>query len=255
MRTSDSDAISKFKESGVSLTAHDLSITGRHLHYLSVGVDTLPTILFIHGSPGSWDAFEAYLLDSALRRRFRMISIDRPGFGYSDYGTGLHLSLQCDLIASFIDSISTGHPLYLVGHSLGGSIVPVLAAMRPGAVSAIVVLAGAVDPAMEPREKWRKAFIHAPLRYLLPGAFKPSNDELWYFKEDVFSIKQKLPEIKCPVYIVHAVNDELVDVGNVAFMKKNMTAALVRDTIFPAGNHFIPWNHKAYIIKALLELK
>ena len=219
MRTSDSDAISKFRESGVSLAAHDLSISGRNLHYMSVGADTLPTILFIHGSPGSWDAFEAYLLDSSLRRRFRMISIDRPGFGHSDYGTGLHLGQQCDLIASFIDSIYTGRPLYLVGHSLGGSIVPVLAAMRPSEVSAIVVLAGAVDPAMEPREKWRRAFIHAPLRYLLPGAFKPSNDELWYFKEDVFGIKPKLPEIKCPVYIVHAVNDELVDVGNVAFMK------------------------------------
>jgi len=254
MRKSDADAVSEFQAKGITLATRTLHIRGHKLHYVSVGADTMRTIVFIHGSPGSWEAFTRYLQDSALRSRFRMISIDRPGFGYSDYGDAMHLQAGCDVMSSFLDSVRNGRPLYLVGHSLGGSIVPILAADRPGIVTGIVVLAGALDPAMEPKEAWRKWFIKAPFRYLLPGAMRPSNDELWYFKTDVLTLGHKLSRIKCRVYIIHAADDMLVDVGNVKYMKRTFINAQVTDTIFPTGNHFIPWNHAAYITKVLSDL-
>jgi pimeloyl-ACP methyl ester carboxylesterase len=251
MRTSDRRAVKTFHKAGVTLATRTLHIRDRHLHYVSVGTDTMRTIVFVHGSPGSWDAFQSYLMDSALRSRFRMISIDRPGFGYSDFREAMNLQDDCDLISSLLDSVQNGKDLFLVGHSLGGSIVPILAADNPGKVKGIVVLAGAVDPDMEEKEAWRHAFTKIPLRYLLPGAMRPSNDELWSFKSDVIKMKAKLPLIKCRVYIVHAVNDALVPVGNVAYMKRNFINAQVSDTIFPSGNHFIPWNHTEYIKKLL----
>ena len=254
LRTPDAKAVAKFAKAGIKLTPHNLSINGSNLHYVSVGADTMPTIVFIHGSPGSWDAFENYLLNGALGSRFRLISIDRPGFGYSNYGRGLNLKDECNIIALFIDSVNNNKPLYLVGHSLGGSIVPVLAADRPNLITGIVILAGAVDPGMEPAESWRKYFIHAPFRYLLPGAIRPSNDELYYFKTDVLNMQQKLAQVKCRVYIIHSVNDELVDVRNVYYMQRNFMNAQVTDTIFTTGNHFIPWNHEAYITKVLMGL-
>ena len=254
MRTSDDEAIAKFRSRGITLTTRTLHIGGHDLHYVSVGADTLRTIVFVHGSPGSWDAFERYLLDSSLCCRFRMISIDRPGFGYSDYGNAMHLQQGCDVMASFLDSIRNGKSLYLVGHSLGGSIVPILAADRPDMVTSIVVLAGALDPATEPKEAWRKLFLKAPMRHLMPGAMLPSNDELWYFKTDVLDLKDKLAHIRCRVYLMHAANDWTVDVSNVDFMKRTFTHAQVTDTIFPDGGHFIPWNHSAYIMKVLRDL-
>ena len=132
--------------------------------------------------------------------------------------------------------------------------MPILAADNPTKVTAIVVLAGALDPAMEPVEAWRHMATRVPFRYLLPGAMRPSNDELWYFKSDVLKIKDKLALIKCRVYIIHAHNDALVDVRNVDYMKRTFTSAQVSDTIFPSGNHFIPWNHSAYITKVLSDL-
>jgi pimeloyl-ACP methyl ester carboxylesterase len=254
LRITDKRAVRKFQKKGISLTPHIMHIGGRDLHYVSVGPDTLGTIVFVHGSPGSWDAFERYLMDSALRSRFRMISIDRPGFGYSNYGNALHLQEGCDTISSFIDSIKTDKALYLVGHSLGGSIVPILAADNSDKVTAIVVLAGALDPALEPKEPWVKPFTKKPLRYLMPGAFRQANDEEWYFKTDVLPLKEKLLRIKCRVYIMAAVNDMVVDPGNVAYMKRIFTNAQVSDTIFPSGNHWILWNHSDYIIKVLSDL-
>jgi pimeloyl-ACP methyl ester carboxylesterase len=254
MRTSDTSAIRTFRNKGLTLTTRTLQIKGRHMHYVSIGSDTMRTIVFVHGSPGSWTAFEKYLQDPTLRSRFRLISIDRPGFGHSDYGDALPLQQECDLISSLLDSIQNGKSIFLVGHSFGGTIVPVLAAEHPDHISGIVVLAGALDPALEPVEGWRHMMTRIPFRYLLPGAFRPSNDELWYFKKDIFSIKDKLPLIKCRAYIMHAQNDMIVDVGNVAYMKQHFTSAQVTDTIFPSGNHFIPWNHADYIIKVLSDL-
>jgi len=254
MRNSDTYSIAKFKSHGIALATRTLHIRDHNLHYVSVGADTMRTIVFVHGSPGSWDAFNGYLLDSALRSRFRMISIDRPGYGYSDYGDVLHLQPGCDVISSFLDSIKNGKSLFLVGHSFGGTIVPVLAADNPNLVSGIVVLAGALDPALEPKEPWCHPLTMVPFRYLIPGALRPANDEEWYLKTDMLQLKEKLSTIRCPVYIMHAANDGIVDVGNVAYMKHTFTHAQVSYTIFPDGGHFIPWNHSAYIMKVLRDL-
>ena len=254
LRTSDKRAVREFQKKGISLTPHTLRIRDRDLHYVSVGSDSMRTIVFVHGSPGSWDAFKRYLMDPTLRSRFRMISIDRPGFGYSNYGDALHLQEGCDMISSFLDSIRTDKALYLVGHSLGGSIVPILAADHPEKVAAIVVLAGALDPSLEPKEPWVKPFTKKPWRYLVPGAFRQANDEEWYFKTDVLPLKNKLSLIKCRVYIMAAANDKIVDPGNVAYMKRTFINAQVSDTIFPTGGHLILWNHSEYIIRLLRDL-
>ena len=254
MRTSDLVAIKQFQKRGVNLTTRTLHIGDRNLHYVSVGADSMRTIVFVHGSPGSWNAFSRYLRDSTLRSRFRMISIDRPGFGYSDFGQALPLQAGCDVISSFLDSIKNGKELFLVGHSLGGSIVPILAADNADKVTAIIVLAGALDPAVEPKEPWVEPFTKKPWRYLVPGAFRPANDEEWYFKSEVLKLKGKLAQIKCRVYIIHAANDGIVDVRNVDYMKRTFTSAQVSDTILPSGGHFIPWNHSVYIMKVLSGL-
>src|SRR5450432_660270 len=97
-RMSDSEARKKFKARGVDVVINNISVNGRTLHYLKTGSDSLPTIVFVHGTPGSWDAFEQYLGDKDLLQKFRMISIDRPGFGYSDFGKPLNLAQQSIVI-------------------------------------------------------------------------------------------------------------------------------------------------------------
>jgi len=101
-RISDKDARKKFSAAGVLLQTHVIKINGFPLHYAVTGSDTLPTLLFVHGTPGSWDAFQNYLMDSALLQHYRIISIDRPGFGYSDFGNAMNLSAQADIITAWM---------------------------------------------------------------------------------------------------------------------------------------------------------
>ena len=254
MRKIDRRAVSAFQKQNISLHTRTLHIGDRALHYASVGADSLPTIIFIHGSPGSWSAFERYLKDPTLRSRFRLISIDRPGYGYSDYGKPLHIQQNCDLIAAFIDSVKNTKPLFLVGHSLGAAIVPILAADHPDLFSAIVILAGPLDPDAEPKEPLVKPFTKKSLRWMIPGALRQANDEEYYFQTDVLAFKDKLPGIKCRVYVIHAANDGIVSVKNAAYIKRTFTSAQVSDTILPRGGHLILWNHSDYIMRVLSKL-
>jgi len=41
------------------------------------------TAVFIHGAPGSWSAFVDFFKENSLRNEVNILSIDRPGYGYS----------------------------------------------------------------------------------------------------------------------------------------------------------------------------
>jgi hypothetical protein len=53
------------------------------IHFASVG-EGADTIVFVHGSPGSWSAFSRFLMDEDLKKAGRLISVDRPGYGLSE---------------------------------------------------------------------------------------------------------------------------------------------------------------------------
>ncbi|MDN3654850.1 alpha/beta hydrolase [Ferruginibacter paludis] len=177
-RISDSKAKKNFEKTGVVLTVATVKVNGANMHYAKTGNDTLPTIVFVHGSPGSWDAFAQYMQDKDLLMKYRMISIDRPGFGYSDFGNAQHIEDQSALISPLFKLWRNGKPLYLVGHSLGGPMIIQLNADNPRLFDGLVLLAGSVDPAEEKKESWRYILDAGIVSYLVPGAMRPSNTEL-----------------------------------------------------------------------------
>jgi pimeloyl-ACP methyl ester carboxylesterase len=254
-RVSDDEAISNFSKASVTLQTATATINNHRLHYVYCGADTLPTLVFIHGSPGSWNAFENYLKDSDLLKHYHMIAVDRPGFGYSDYGNAQHMDEQAKLIGALLHQLKITKPIFLVGHSLGGPLIVELAFNNPDLINGIVMLAGSVDPAEEKTEGWRPVLSYSPLRYFIPGAMRPSNDELMYFKKDVYKIPPMLSQIKCRVYILHGDHDSLVPYENALFAKKNLTDAKSVELItLKDEDHFIPWTNYEDIKKVLLKL-
>ena len=112
-----------FTSAGVSYLDKTVTIDEHTLHYIQTGNENNPTLFFIHGSPGSWDAYKKYLKDSLLLQKYRMIAIDRPGFGYSDFGQAENLPTQAVLIAKLIQSIDNKKPVTLIGHSMAGRLL------------------------------------------------------------------------------------------------------------------------------------
>jgi pimeloyl-ACP methyl ester carboxylesterase len=256
MRMSDSKAKLQFEEAGVQLQTPVKTINGFPLHYAQTGSDTLPTLLFVHGTPGSWDAFAAYLRNKELLQHYRIISIDRPGFGYSDFGNAMNLSAQTEIIAAWMDSVYNNKPMIIIGHSLGGPMAIKLGAARPQYTKALVILAGSQDPAAEKPEKWRPILFKTPLNYLVPGAMRPSNEELWYLKKDLVEMKPEYEKITCPVYILHGTKDMLVPYSNVAYTQQMLTKTdSVFITTFEKENHFIVWTREKEIVELLMKLE
>ena len=151
--------------------------------------------------------------------------------------------------------MQNGNDLVLVGHSMGGPVIVKMATLYPEKYENLVILSGAIDPEAEKPEKWRKFFMAKPFRYIVPGALRPANDELWWLKQDLIDMKPTLKEITSKVLIIHGTNDELVPYSNVDFMLNNFTNAKTMDTISIKGaNHFIPWENYETIRNALLDL-
>jgi pimeloyl-ACP methyl ester carboxylesterase len=254
-RKSDAEEKSEFAKDHVTLHTATLKVDGRNIHYALTGQDSLPTLFFIHGSPGSWNAFSEYMKDSLLLEKFRMVSVDRPGFGYSDYGQPQHLDVQSLWISRIFYQLANHKPMFLAGHSLGGPLVIKLAADNPRIFSGLVIISGSIDPSEEKPEKWRPLLFKTPLNYFVPGAMRPSNEELWYLKKDLVELEKDFSQITCPVYFIHGAMDTWVPPGNVKYGKKLLVnASLVEETIIPDANHFIPWSKYAEIRQVLLKL-
>lgn len=255
MRTSKSATKTFFKRAKVAYIDSTAIVSGKPIHYIETGAKTRPTLFFIHGSPGSWDAFERYLTDSLLLLKYRMIAIDRPGFGFSDFGKAGDLATQSRLITEFIKKMRGQQPLVLVGYSLGGPVAAKLAIENPDWHAHLVIVSGSVDPMSEKHEKWRSYLMKEPLRFLIPGALRPSNDELWYFKADLTKMEPDLKEITSDVTIIHGTKDPLVPFSNVAFLHETLTGAKSINTIaIENANHFILWEHFEEVRDALLKL-
>lgn len=254
-RISDDMAKQQFKNKGVDLTVNAFTIDDRRIHFASSGSDDLPTLLFIHGTPGSWNAFMDYMQDQQLLQKFRVVSVDRPGFGYSDFGKPMNLPAQSSILNKWVEKIQNGKPVYLIGHSLGGPLIVKMAADNPKLYNGLVIISGSIDPDEEKAEKWRVALFKTPLNYFVPGAFRPSNEELWYLKKDLRDMKEDYGKIKMPVYFIHGDNDTWVPPGNVAFGKKMLVnSGQISELMLPRGNHFIPWTHYKEIRDVLLTL-
>ena len=233
-----------------------MEIDGYTIHYIETGNKNASTLFFVHGSPGSWDAYKDYLKDSLLLSKFRMIAIDRIGFGYSNFGKAENLKTQSFIIEKFTKLTSNGKPIYLIGHSMGGPTIVQMAAEKPNDYATLVILAGSVDPKAETPEKWRAIIKAKPIRFIIPGALRPANDELWWLKKDLVDLKPKLQNITSKVIIIHGTKDQLVPYSNVAFMRREFINAKSLEIIsIKDANHFIPWDHFKEIRDVLYKLE
>lgn len=254
-RWTDAKAERVFKAKQVPLVIHDTILQDRHLHYAVSGPDSLPTLVFIHGSPGSWMNYMKFMWDSSLQRKFRIVSIDRPGFGFSDFGHAMHLQDQCNIILPVLQQLKNKQPMFVCGHSMGGPVAVQLAASDPGLFNTVIIVAGSIDVSQEKTETWRKVMNKWPLNFLLPGAFAPSNKELLYLKKDLIPLQAEFSKITSEVHFIHGTSDTWVPIENIAYAKKMLTNArrITSDTLVGA-DHQIPWTNTKEFTDILLRL-
>ena len=242
-RTSDPEVLKQFSEKNRVARIGDYYYEeSKRIHYVESGDSSAPTILFVHGTPGSSNNFQGFLEDSSLANLYRLISIDRPGFGYSNFGQTESIEQQVSIFTEFLKLKNNGKPVILAGHSLGGPIVVAMAAKDSTIAHTLLLLAASVSPEHEPAEKWRKPLAFPVLRWLAPGAMRPSNTEMLDFKTYVKQMPFLLQQVKCTTYLVHGTKDMFVPYENLPYAEKYLVHDKATNVItLENENHFIPW--------------
>lgn len=206
-------------------------------------------VIFVHGTPGSGDAWADYL--SAAPPGYEFVSIDRPGFGLTEPMRELvSINDQAAVLRPLIEEANG--EVILVGHSLGGPIIARAAVDFPEKIGALVIVAGSLDPSLEKIHPLQWVGEWPPFVWMLPSALKHSNRELIALKPYLVELQPRLAEIEAPVFIVHGTKDNLVPYENVRFMQETMTNATIFEVMTLDGaNHFLPWNAYASLEEAL----
>ena len=254
-RTPDKQVQESFAAKGHSIRFGDYSYgEGKTIHYAMAGDSSKPLLFFVHGTPGAWNAFGNYMADSTLLQHFYMISIDRPGFGYTDFGKAQPLLPQAQVFNRMVKDLGHVKPAILLGHSYGSPIIAQMAALDSSVASVVFSLAGSFKPSSDLAGDARGLLYYPPFRWLAPGAFRPSNDELVWFRESILTMPEVLSKIKCAVWLVHGKKDKLVPYADSEYAMQFLSHAKEAYMVtFPSEDHFIPWTRFKEVRTLLLQ--
>lgn len=214
-----------------------------------------PTIIFVHGAPSSLSFFNEFFKDTSLLKRAQLVSVDRPGYGYSDFGqVEPSILRQAELLQPLIDRYKSSPDLIIVGSSYGGSVSARLAMNNPGVIDQVVFVSSALGPGLERTYGISYLVDKDPLRAIVPPLLRLANDEKLAHRQALEAILPDWSRITAGITMLHGLRDELVYPTNVAFAKKQLRNAHFKQFILPESRHDIVVNKREYIASILLSI-
>jgi pimeloyl-ACP methyl ester carboxylesterase len=99
-----------------------------------------PTVLLVHGGPGSYDHSYFKPDFARLARTAQVVYLDLRGHGLSDWGDPADWSFEAcaDDLRAFCDTVGIYRPV-VFGHSMGGFVAMLYGARHPGHAGALVL--------------------------------------------------------------------------------------------------------------------
>lgn len=263
-RQTDEELLAEFRGQRIQPTVHYYHVKlgnepARTIRFMETpalpGDSALPVVLFVHGAPSSLSFFNEFFKDTSLLSRAQLVAVDRPGYGYSDFGrVETSVVKQAKFLQPLIDRYKNAPYLMVVGSSYGGSVSARLAMNNPGAVNHVVFVSSALGPGLErtyPISHW----VDTPLlRWGIPPLLRLANDEKLSHRKALEAILPDWPKIKATITMLHGQRDELVYPTNVSFAQQHLVNARVKQFLLPENRHDIVFNKREYMTDILLEI-
>lgn len=242
------------------LATKEIQIEDHRIVYLEGG-EGEPVIL-LHGFGGNrdhWTAFARHLKDRHL------VILDIPGFGESSrwLTASYDIESQVERIDRFAEALGL-ETFHMAGNSMGGALAAGYAARYPEKVLTLALMnpAGAPSPnksdfvieiekgnnplfSDDPEDFDKliamifsdKPIIPAPFRKIMAAEWAASSDfnrKIWKDMEPHrMTLAPVLPQIQAPVLVIWGEQDNVLDVGGVAFLEtylKNSRTIVMEDT-------------------------
>ncbi|MGU3362604.1 alpha/beta fold hydrolase [Methylobacterium sp. M6A4_1b] len=241
------------------------TVTGGRIATIQAGPNPSArgTVVLLHGASANASEPMADLGRRLAADGFRVVALDRPGFGWSDRLTGDAMATpraQAAAIAEALKALGVG-PALVVGHSWAGALATALALDHPGRVAGLVLLAPVAMPlpalgplpwyyrlALVPPVTWllsRTVATPVGLGYLAPAgrsAFRPQDAPAGYLEASraalVLRPATMLANVQDLVALPEALKRQSADYGRIAVPTVIVTGD--RDAIVPAERHARP---------------
>ncbi|GAB3256264.1 hypothetical protein GCM10027347_17960 [Larkinella harenae] len=257
-RDSDEEIVEKFRDGPVHPVVHRYTVNDRTIRYMETeeaGQDSLPVVLFVHGAPSSSSFFSKFFRDTTLLNRAHLVAVDRPGYGYSDFGrVETSIVNQARLLQPLMDRYRKAPFLMIVGSSYGGSVSARLAMNNPNEVDHVVFVSSALGPGLERTYPISYFIDKPPLRWLIPPLLLLANDEKLAHRQALTEILPDWSKIKAGVTFLHGQRDELVYPTNVAFGRSHLVNAESKEFLLPENRHDIVFNKREYMTQIIVNI-
>lgn len=255
-RQSDAELAEEFNGQRIKPSIHYFSVDNRTIRYIETPADsTKPVVIFVHGAPSSLSFFNKFFHDTSLVNHAQLVAVDRPGYGYSDFGrVETSIIRQAELLQPLINRYRKAPFLMLVGSSYGGSVSARLAMNNPGIVDHVVFVSSALGPGLERTYGISYLVDLPPLRWLVPPLLRLANDEKLSHRKALNAILPGWPNITAGITMLHGQRDDLVFPANVEFARRQLVNAEVKQFILPENRHDIVFNKREYMTSIILDV-
>jgi pimeloyl-ACP methyl ester carboxylesterase len=202
------------------------SFLSRSVHYAVLSKnDTLPLLVLIHGAPGAWYGFLNLVDDSLLQAHFKIVSVDRLGYGKSGYGKEeLSTQLQALSIKRVIEKENCNNKkVYIIGRSYGAPIAAWLAINYPQTFEKLFMISPVIDPGKEKFYWFSNIGRWRAVQWFLPDFLNVATKEKFSHPNEM---KRMLPEWKklyIPTYVLVGEDDQVADTANYTFARTHIT--------------------------------
>ncbi len=244
-RKSDRALEREFSESEANtVRIHRVEIGERDVRYVEAGEDTGILYFFIHGAPGSLDDFLEYVVDPTMQNAGRLVSFDRPGYGYSGFGRSERsMERHAQIAFELLQKVKGDDRVVVVSHSYGGTVALRMAVDYPGVVDRYVLIAPSVSAEDEIIFWFNRPAESVLINWMLPRAWRVANAEKTSQVENLRGIAQRLGRVEDKVVLIHGTKDSLVPVEHAYFLDRALGPDLIETTILEDEDHFLIWSH------------
>jgi pimeloyl-ACP methyl ester carboxylesterase len=184
-----------------------------------------PLLVFLHeglGSLAMWKDFPQQLCDAA---QVRGLVYSRPGYGRSTprgvedaWGVDFMHQQAHEVLPAVLTALGVQQPVWLFGHSDGGSIALLYASKFGAQVAGAIVLAPHIlveDLSVQSIAKAREAYLTTDLRQRLAKYHEDPDSAFWGWNDiwlhppfKHWSIEEEVAAIACPLLAVQGLDDE-----------------------------------------------
>ena len=232
----------------------------RYVHYknrpvrtihMQKEIDTgLPTLVLIHGSPGSALDFKKYLSDEELNKKYNIITYDRIGYGIKNRGKVVgSIKEEVAVLDAVIKNIKTTD-IILAGYSYGGTTA--LASTKK--YKKKLLLAAAVRGDLEPMFWAIKLYQWKLTRPLVPKVFQAATEEKLRHITELVNYENQWDISDTKIISIHGKLDRIVPYQNSIFLENKLDPDIFKLIPLEKGRHDLIWANFEEIKKVILKV-